>query len=130
MAQERAFYTLGVENLPEMAHVRSQKSDGLVSYSKSKSTWASSDVFSIKLASLMPAPRHGEPRILDLGCGRAGGLGPFHNIVNDTRLHGLPMVLETPVDVIGEDGKKFEDKSIWARETKMLESLVGMDRRV
>ncbi|KAH7081966.1 DNA-lyase [Paraphoma chrysanthemicola] len=55
------------------------------------------------------------------------GLRAFHNIVNDTRLHGLPMVLETPVDVIGEDGKKFEDKSIWAREIKMLESLVGMD---
>ncbi|KAF2025432.1 AP endonuclease [Setomelanomma holmii] len=55
------------------------------------------------------------------------GLRAFHNIVNDTRLHRLPMVLETPVDVIGEDGKKFEDKSIWAREIKMLESLVGMD---
>jgi AP endonuclease-1 len=55
------------------------------------------------------------------------GLRAFHNIVNDTRLHGLPMVLETPIDIIGEDGKKSEDKNIWAREIKMLESLVGMD---
>jgi AP endonuclease-1 len=55
------------------------------------------------------------------------GLRAFHNVVNDKRLHGLPMVLETPVDAIGEDGKKFEDKSIWAREIKMLETLVGMD---
>ncbi|KAF1848349.1 AP endonuclease [Cucurbitaria berberidis CBS 394.84] len=55
------------------------------------------------------------------------GLRAFHNIVNDERFHGLPMVLETPVDVIGEDGKKTEDKGIWAREIKMLERLVGMD---
>ncbi|KAJ4984706.1 apurinic endonuclease [Stagonosporopsis vannaccii] len=55
------------------------------------------------------------------------GLRAFHNLVNDTRLHGLPMVLETPVDVVGADGKKAEDKSIWAREIKMLERLVGMD---
>lgn len=55
------------------------------------------------------------------------GLRSFHNIVNDERLHGLPMVLETPVDVVGENGKKIEDKSIWAREIKMLEKLVGMD---
>jgi AP endonuclease-1 len=55
------------------------------------------------------------------------GLRAFHNIVNDKRLHGLPMVLETPVDVIGADGKKTEDKGIWAREIKMLESLVGID---
>jgi AP endonuclease 1 len=55
------------------------------------------------------------------------GLRAFHNIVNDERLHGLPMVLETPVDVVGENGKKIEDKSIWAREIKMLEKLVDMD---
>ncbi|KAF2134592.1 AP endonuclease [Dothidotthia symphoricarpi CBS 119687] len=55
------------------------------------------------------------------------GLRAFHNIVNDERLHVLPMILETPNDVVGEDGKKFEDKSIWAREIKMLEKLVGMD---
>lgn len=55
------------------------------------------------------------------------GLESFHHIVNDKRLHGLPMVLETPVDAVGSDGKKFEDKGIWAREIKMLERLVGMD---
>ncbi|KAH7115274.1 xylose isomerase-like protein [Dendryphion nanum] len=55
------------------------------------------------------------------------GLRAFHNIVNDPRHHGLPMVLETPIDILGENGKKIEDKSIWAREIKMLESLVGMD---
>jgi AP endonuclease-1 len=55
------------------------------------------------------------------------GLQSFHNLMNDTRFHGLPMVLETPVDIIGADGKKTEDKGIWAREIKTLESLVGMD---
>ncbi|KAJ4347202.1 DNA-(apurinic or apyrimidinic site) lyase [Didymosphaeria variabile] len=55
------------------------------------------------------------------------GLRAFHNLVNDERLHGLPMVLETPIDKKDENGKKFEDKSVWAREIKMLEQLVGMD---
>jgi AP endonuclease-1 len=55
------------------------------------------------------------------------GLSAFHNIVNDKRLHGLPMVLETPIDTVDENGKKIEDKGIWAREIKMLENLVGMD---
>lgn len=55
------------------------------------------------------------------------GLASFHNLVNDERLHGLPMVLETPVDKKDENGKKFEDKSVWAREIKMMEQLVGMD---
>jgi AP endonuclease-1 len=55
------------------------------------------------------------------------GLGAFHNIVNDERLQGLPMVLETPIDVLDANGKKTEDKGIWAREIKMLEQLVGMD---
>jgi AP endonuclease-1 len=55
------------------------------------------------------------------------GLRAFHNIVNDERLHGLPMVLETPVDTVDDNGKKGEDKGIWAREIKMLENLVGMD---
>jgi len=36
------------------------------------------------------------------------------------------MVLETPIDTV-VDGKKVEDKGIWAREIKMLEKLVGMD---
>ncbi|KAF2743847.1 AP endonuclease [Sporormia fimetaria CBS 119925] len=55
------------------------------------------------------------------------GLRAFHNLVNDERLHGLPMILETPIEVDDGTGKKVEDKSIWAREIKMLESLVGMD---
>lgn len=55
------------------------------------------------------------------------GLRAFHNIVNDRRLHGLPMVLETPIDKTDANGKKFEDKSVWAREIKMLEQLVDMD---
>lgn len=55
------------------------------------------------------------------------GLQSFHNLMNDERFHGLPMVLETPIDVVDENGKKIEDKGVWAREIKMLESLVGMD---
>ncbi|CAA9956973.1 hypothetical protein CFE70_000554 [Pyrenophora teres f. teres 0-1] len=55
------------------------------------------------------------------------GLQAFHNLMNDERFHGLPMVLETPSDTLDADGKKVEDKGIWAREIKMLESLVGMD---
>lgn len=55
------------------------------------------------------------------------GLRAFHNLMNDERFHGIPMVLETPVDVVGADGKKIEDKGIWAREIKLLESLAGMD---
>jgi AP endonuclease-1 len=55
------------------------------------------------------------------------GLSAFHNIVNDKRLHGLPMVLETPIDTVDVNGKKIEDKGVWAREIKMLENLVGMD---
>jgi AP endonuclease 1 len=55
------------------------------------------------------------------------GLQSFHNIVNDKRLHGLPMVLETPIESKDVNGKKIEDKAIWAREIKMLEQLVGMD---
>jgi AP endonuclease-1 len=96
------------------------------------------------------------------------GLRGFHNVMNDRRLEGLPMILETPIDrpaaTVKKDnqasdseaeeasdeetkppakgGKKkpaksarakpskpamVEDKSIWAREIKLLESLIGMD---
>jgi len=64
------------------------------------------------------------------------GLRAFHAIMNDTRFHGLPIVLETPIDVYDEQGNAVkdekgkenkQDKSIWAREIKMLESLTGMD---
>lgn len=55
------------------------------------------------------------------------GLRAFHALVNEPRLWGLPMVLETPLDAKDDDGKVVQDKGIWAREIKMLESLVGMD---
>ena len=37
------------------------------------------------------------------------------------------MVLETPIDKKGPDGKSIEDKQVWANEIKLLESLIGMD---
>ena len=49
------------------------------------------------------------------------GLEAFRCIMNDKRLHHLPMVLETP----SEDENKKEDKTIWAREIELLEWLVG-----
>ncbi|CAN9431613.1 unnamed protein product [Alternaria alternata] len=55
------------------------------------------------------------------------GLQAFHNLMNDERFYGLPMVLETPIDTIDENGKKVDDKGIDAREMELLESLVGMD---
>lgn len=75
------------------------------------------------------------------------GLRAFHNVMNEPRLEGMPMILETPIDRVvkdeeGDDAPKakaskskkpsskpktFEDKSIWAREIKLLESLIGMD---
>ncbi|KAK5168615.1 DNA-(apurinic or apyrimidinic site) lyase [Saxophila tyrrhenica] len=63
------------------------------------------------------------------------GLRAFHNIVNEPRFQGLPLILETPIESRDEDGallkdekgKEKEDKGIWAREIKLLESMVGMD---
>ncbi|KAI1428316.1 xylose isomerase-like protein [Xylaria sp. FL1777] len=55
------------------------------------------------------------------------GLRAFHNVMNYDSLAGLPMVLETPIDRPGPDGKTVEDKQIWADEIKLLESLIGMD---
>ncbi|KAM5436402.1 DNA-(apurinic or apyrimidinic site) lyase [Microsporum ferrugineum] len=62
------------------------------------------------------------------------GLRAFHNLMNDKRVEGMPMVLETPIDrpVEGSGGsakgkKTVEDKSVWAAEIKLLESLIGMD---
>lgn len=43
------------------------------------------------------------------------GLEAFRVIMNDKRLEGLPMVLETPM----------QDGQTWADEIKLLESLVG-----
>jgi AP endonuclease-1 len=55
------------------------------------------------------------------------GLRAFHNIMNYAPMEGLPMVLETPIDEKGPDGKTVENKQIWADEIKLLESLIGMD---
>ncbi|KAJ4296004.1 DNA-(apurinic or apyrimidinic site) lyase [Collariella sp. IMI 366227] len=55
------------------------------------------------------------------------GLRAFHNIMNHAPLQGLPMVLETPIEEKGPDGKMVENKQVWADEIKLLESLIGMD---
>lgn len=82
------------------------------------------------------------------------GLRAFHNVMNEPRFEGLPMVLETPIDRVegggDEDGSDGEapskkkgkkgpkrpagaspptvpDPGVWAREIKLLESLIGMD---
>ncbi|POR35366.1 DNA-(Apurinic or apyrimidinic site) lyase 1 [Tolypocladium paradoxum] len=55
------------------------------------------------------------------------GLRAFHSIMNDDAFRNMPMVLETPIDRKGPDGKTFEDKQVWADEIKLLESLIGMD---
>lgn len=55
------------------------------------------------------------------------GLRAFHNFMNHDHFTELPMVLETPIDKKGPDGKTIEDKQIWADEIKLLESLIGMD---
>jgi len=55
------------------------------------------------------------------------GLRAFHNVVNEPRFVGLPLVLETPIDRKDDNGKSIEDKRVWAREIKLLESLVDMD---
>jgi AP endonuclease-1 len=74
------------------------------------------------------------------------GLRAFHNVMNEVRFEGLPMVLETPIDEgDAEEGSEGEGKKkgpkrpagakappvpdlgVWAREIKLLESLIGMD---
>jgi AP endonuclease-1 len=55
------------------------------------------------------------------------GLRAFHNVVNFGPFQDLPMVLETPIDKKGPDGKSVEDKSVWATEIKLLEGLIGVD---
>ncbi|KAG0644872.1 xylose isomerase-like protein [Tuber brumale] len=44
------------------------------------------------------------------------GLEPFRLIMNDERLQGLPLILETPM----------EEEKTWAEEVKLLESLIGV----
>ena len=59
------------------------------------------------------------------------GLRAFHSVMNEPRFQDLPLILETPCekpDPNDKTGKKtLEDKSVWAREIKLLESLIGMD---
>lgn len=95
------------------------------------------------------------------------GLRAFHNVMNEPRLEGLPMVLETPIDrpqgtkstvssaidadvddadagcesdapkkkkpkktpkrPAGAAPPTLPDPGVWAREIKLLESLIGMD---
>lgn len=59
------------------------------------------------------------------------GLRAFHNVMNEPRFENLPLILETPCerpDPEDPTGKKMiDDKRIWAREIKLLESLIGMD---
>jgi len=55
------------------------------------------------------------------------GLQAFHNVVNFEPFQHLPVVLETPIEKKGQDGKVFEDKNVWATEIKLLEGLIGAD---
>jgi len=55
------------------------------------------------------------------------GLRAFHNVVNFEPFQHLPLILETPIEKKGEDGKVFEDKNVWATEIKLLEGLIGAD---
>ncbi|EXJ90925.1 AP endonuclease 1 [Capronia coronata CBS 617.96] len=59
------------------------------------------------------------------------GLRAFHNVMNEPQFQGLPLILETPCerpDPEDPTGKKtIDDKTIWATEIKLLESLIGMD---
>jgi AP endonuclease-1 len=55
------------------------------------------------------------------------GLRAFHSLMNHKEFQNKPMVLETPIDRKGADGKSVEDKQIWADEIKLLESLIDMD---
>ncbi|KAI5295254.1 hypothetical protein KEM52_001919 [Ascosphaera acerosa] len=56
------------------------------------------------------------------------GLRAFHHIMNEPRLEGLPLILETPLEKLdATTGKTADDLSIWADEIKLLESLIGMD---
>ena len=49
------------------------------------------------------------------------GLEPFRCIMNDKRLEGMPLILETPAD----DSSGKEDRSVWAKEIELLEWLIG-----
>ena len=55
------------------------------------------------------------------------GLRAFHNVMNEAKFDGLPLILETPIERANQDGKTVEDKGIWAKEIELLESLIGQD---
>ncbi|GLA30235.1 apurinic or apyrimidinic site lyase [Aspergillus phoenicis ATCC 13157] len=78
------------------------------------------------------------------------GLRAFHNVMNEPRFQGLPMILETPIDrpeseikgneegeespkskkkkkPAGASAKMVPDHNVWAGEIALLESLIGMD---
>lgn len=57
------------------------------------------------------------------------GLRAFHNVMNDTRLENIPMILETPSERPDPKNlkKTIDDKKVYADEIKLLESLIGMD---
>ena len=55
------------------------------------------------------------------------GLRAFHSVMNEANFDGLPLILETPIEITNQDGKTVEDKGIWAKEIGLLESLIGQD---
>lgn len=55
------------------------------------------------------------------------GLRAFHCVMNYDGFQNMPLVLETPIDNKGPDGKTVEDKKVWADEIKLLEWLIGAD---
>ncbi|KAI1007810.1 Apurinic-apyrimidinic endonuclease 1 [Podosphaera aphanis] len=55
------------------------------------------------------------------------GLRAFHNVVNYPSFQDMPMILETPIEKKGPDGKTIEDKGVWATEIKLLEDLIDVD---
>ncbi len=55
------------------------------------------------------------------------GLRAFWNLANEERLAGLPMVLETPIDVKDpETGKEKPDQGIWAPTEDLKIRLGGL----
>lgn len=55
------------------------------------------------------------------------GLRAFHCVMNYDGFQDMPLVLETPIDRKGPDGKSVEDRRVWADEIKLLEWLIGAD---
>lgn len=55
------------------------------------------------------------------------GLRAFHNVINFKPFQNMPMVLETPIEKKGANGKNIEDPSTWAVEIKLLEGLLERD---